>query len=133
MKNYLIFFTTICILYFASCAKTEGLGGTSEITGKVYVYEYNATFTLVKQEYYATEEDVYIVYGDDIVYNDKFETHYDGTFRFQYLRKGKYTIYVYSEDIENPTSLVKIPIKKEIEIKENGKSIDIGIIEIFKK
>ncbi len=133
MKKIIIYLALLSPLLFTTCAKTEGVGGTSQIIGKVYVYEYNATFTLLKQEYFAPEEDVYIVYGDDIVYNDKFDTHFDGTFRFQYLRKGTYTIYVYSEDKNNPTSLVKIPVKVDVEISKNSETVDVGIIEIYKK
>lgn len=132
MRKIVFLSTVLTMALLSSCAKTEGLGGTSEITGKVYIYEYTSGFTILKQEYFAPEEDVYIVYGDDVVYNDSFETHYDGTFRFQYLRTGKYTIYVYSDDKENPLSLVKVPVIREVEITENNQTIDLGTIEIYK-
>lgn len=41
---------------------------------------------------------MYIVYGDDDnIYDDKIECNYDGTFKFEFLQPGTYTIYAYSE------------------------------------
>ena len=44
-------------------------------------------------------KDVYIIYSDNQsdVYDDKFETDYNGIYRFEYLRKGDYTIYTYAD------------------------------------
>ena len=41
-------------------------------------------------------KDVFIIYGDDKsqVYDDKFETDYNGSYHFEYLRKGDYIIYL---------------------------------------
>ena len=43
--------------------------------------------------YHAEKEDVYIIYGEDKtdLYDDSFETSWDGTYRFEFLRKGTYT------------------------------------------
>lgn len=125
----------ICILILAitvltGCTKEEGEGGTSSITGKVYVLDYNFEYTTLLGEYYAQEEDVYIVYGDDEVYSDRFDTHHDGTYRFQYLRQGTYTVYAYSEDTTGGLPL--IPIEKTVEITGNNQVVEAEDIVIVK-
>jgi len=47
-------------------------------------------------QYYAQEERVYIIYGDADFYGNDTRTSYDGTYEFDYLRKGSYTIFAYS-------------------------------------
>jgi len=44
------------------------------------------------------DEDVYIIYGDDVSYGNKVKSGPDGIFEFKYLRKGDYKIYVESKD-----------------------------------
>ena len=115
-----------------SCEKQEGQGGNSSITGKVLVRQYNANFTTLTGQYYATDEDVFIIYGDDPVYGDKTTTNYDGTYRFEYLREGKYTIFAYSEDSAGYPTQHEIPVIKEIEITKRNQEIDAGTIVILK-
>jgi hypothetical protein len=126
-------FAAVIVLSFSmfSCKKGEGEGGTSSIKGKVYVKDYNNTFTTINEEYYGPKEDVYIVYGDSEVYNDKMETHFDGSFEFKYLRKGTYTIYAYSEDSTLTTNALQEVIKV-IEITDKKTEYDIGDIVIAK-
>ena len=52
-----------------SCSKEPGKGGNSTIYGKVYVKNYNSTFTFLQEEYYGQDEEVYLIYGDDRSYN----------------------------------------------------------------
>lgn len=87
---------------FTACTKEPGEGGTSALTGKVSVMEVN--YDPLEQEYdtvyyYAEKEDVFIIYGSDesAVYDDSFETSWDGTYHFEYLRKGDYKLFVYSD------------------------------------
>jgi hypothetical protein len=117
------------IFSLTSCEKEEGQGGTSSITGRVVVRQYNSNFTTLVEQYYATDENVFIVYGDDEVYGDKTSTHHDGTFRFDYLRKGTYTVYAYSEDSAYYPSQHEIPVMRQVRI--TGKNQDITIPEII--
>lgn len=57
---------------------------------------YNSSGQLVS-EYYGQEERVYIIYGDADFYGNDTRTSYDGTYEFNYLRKGSYTIFAYSD------------------------------------
>ena len=110
----------------------EGIGGIATITGKVYVLDYNSGFTQLNSEYYAPAEDVYIVYGDEEVYADKMETHHDGTFRFDFLRKGTYTIFVYSQDSTENEPSGEFAVMREIEITKRNQEINLGDIVIVK-
>lgn len=97
MKSLILFAATCSILFFTACNKEPGEGGTSSITGKVLVINLNASGDTISQ-YYGMDEDVYIIYGEDTeTYNDKFSTSLDGSFAFNYLTPGKYTIFAYSK------------------------------------
>jgi len=125
-----LFFATQ--IFISSCEKDEGEGGTSEIVGKVYVKDYDPSFNFIISEYYAQAEDVYIVYGNDIVHSDRTRTHYDGTFRFQYLQKGSYKIYAYSRDSTFNSPSGYIPIEVEVKISKNYQTVETEEIQILK-
>lgn len=132
MKRLLpVYFIWVSFL-LAGCQVKEGIGGTASITGRVYALDYTADFSELDDEYYAPEENVYIVYGDDDFYGDRVDTHYDGTFRFDFLRKGKYTVYVYSEDSTGQVPAGEFPVLREVEITKKNASIDLGDLVIVK-
>ena len=129
-KHILLF--SILAVFLLSCEKTEGEGGTASIKGKVYVINYNSELTFIRAEYYGPDEDVYIVYGSDEVYSDKFSTHHDGTFLFKYLRKGHYTLYVYSKDLTLTVPAGVFPVEIKVEITEDGQEVILDDIVIIK-
>lgn len=90
-----------------SCKKGEGQGGTSSITGTVYARYYNKAFTTYIGTSPCPQEDVFIIYGDDITFGDDQKTNHDGSFEFKYLREGHYKVYVYSQD--STQNLTKYP------------------------
>jgi len=93
------------------------------IQGKNQITLQNGTFA---------NEDVFIIYGDeDEIFDDKIKTNYDGTFKFNNLRKGTYKVFAYSED-ESSTSEPLTPIFIETEV-GGSEAIDIGTILIEKK
>ena len=122
----------LTVLIAISCEKEEGQGGTSEITGKVLVKQYNANFTTLMEQYYAPDEDVFIIYGDDPVYGDKTSTNYDGAYRFEYLREGNYTIYAYSEDSAHYPTQHNIPVIRHVEITKKNQKVSVSDIVILK-
>jgi hypothetical protein len=93
--SFLIVFLSVLVF---SCSKEPGEGGNSTIYGKITAYNYNAEFTYLKGIYPAADEDVYLVYGNDLSYSQRIRTNYDGIYEFKYLRPGDYTIYTYSKD-----------------------------------
>jgi hypothetical protein len=129
MRNILI----ICAAAFGliSCDKTEGEGGTSVIQGQVYkIFTFqNPTTGLLDTSYFQLDagKDVFIIYGQDKdeLYDDKFETDYNGKYHFEYLRKGEYIIYTYSDSIDNSNVKYDYPVFKQISISSNNSSITV--------
>lgn len=118
------------LILVAACDKPSGEGGTSAIEGKILVLEgfYNV-FTQsfdTTALYYSENEDVYIIYGSDSssIYNDSFETSWDGTYRFDYLRKGNYVLYAYSDCDNCPSG--KEPVFWEVTIDKNNQLYQIS-------
>ena len=109
-----------------ACEKPPGEGGTSVIQGKVMALE--GFYNVLTQSfdttalYQAEKEDVYIIYGEDTtdVYDDSFETSWDGTYRFEFLRKGTYTLFAYS-DCDSCAS-GKEPLYWQLTIEKNNKT-----------
>ena len=122
----------ISILLLSGCEKEAGEGGTSSITGKVWVLDYNSEYTEINATYYGQKEDVFIIYGDEVVYGNAFETNYDGTYKFDHLRKGKYRIYAYSEDTTGLVPGGTFPVIREVEITENKQDLVIDDLVIVK-
>ena len=117
-------------LFFVACEKPAGEGGTSSITGKVFMTEYNVNGIIIAQ-YYAAREDVFIVYGDNLIYDDRMETHHDGSYEFKYLRKGTYQIFAYSDcdTCAAPTQA----ILKQVETTENNQQVVVDDLAIDKR
>ena len=122
----------LALLSLAACNKEEGPGGNATITGKVYVLDYNMELTNKLDEYYGADIDVFLVYGDDIIYSEDFKTNYDGSYRFQNLRPGNYSVFAYSEDTTAGTEDYLFPVFKNIEITKNKDEITVEDIIIVK-
>lgn len=137
MKKIVVLLSiSLMILLFGACSKPAGEGGDSTITGKVYVKNYNSTFTLLNQEYWGRDVDVYIIYGDDATYGNRVKTGPDGVFEFKYLRKGNYKIYVYSKDkdayLAGNTNPPEIAVWASVEITDKKQTVDAGTLTIVK-
>ena len=139
MKNFLI----ICTFAFGfiACKKDAGEGGTSVIEGQVYkIHTFqNSSTGAMDTLYYQLDsgKDVFIIYSDNEtgVYDDKFETDYNGRYHFEYLRKGDYTLYTYADSTVDISSTIELkyeyPIFKHIKINSNNSdnSVDDFVIE----
>lgn len=118
------------VLVVGSCEKSAGKGGTSSISGRVQVLDVNG-LGQVQDEYWGMDEDVFIVYGDaDMAYDDKVSCSYDGSYRFDYLTPGVYTLFSYSDcDTCNDGKMV---VKTAVEILENKTEYTAPNIVIYK-
>lgn len=132
MKTHTQFYLLLLILFFISCKKPAGEGGTSTIKGQVWVEDWNNAFTVKNGEYAGADEDVYIIYGDNAGYGDKVKASYDGTFEFRYLRKGKYKIYVYSKDKTLASQSGDTYVLQEIQITKNKQTVETEQFKIYK-
>lgn len=120
--------------------KEADKGGSSAIKGKVFMRDYDMAFTTLQSEYYKSDEDVLIIFGNDTINDDNTKTSFDGSFQFDGLRKGIYKVYAFSKDsakIHDPpcTGCSTIPdsaVVKTIEITANNQEITLPDIVIFK-
>ena len=116
-------------MFFLSCKKEAGDGGTSTVVGKIHITEYDSDFQNVKADYPGADVDVYIIYGNGTTYDDNTKTGPNGDFTFKYLRKGDYKIYAYSS-ADTPSG--KETVLKEIKITGRKQTVDAGTIEVKK-
>lgn len=124
MKNsiYILFF----LLLVCSCEKEAGEGGSSSIVGSVYKIStyYNVLTQQNDTVYYQLDsgEDIYIIYSDNEndFYDDNIETNWNGQYRFDYLRKGDYTVFIYADSTDNLNVSYDYPIFNHVTIEENN-------------
>lgn len=131
MKKSVILFSFVGTLMgcvFASCDKTEGEGGEGSVYGSVYkIVEDGAiqkiadgSYQFCNDTFPAREEKVYIVYGkNEYGVDDKTETAYNGTYKFNYLNDGSYKVYAYND----LASGEKVPVMKEAKISNGNLSL----------
>ena len=80
-----------------SCNKDEGEGGTAVVEGKVMmVLHPDDDYNLHTDTVVAAKTDVFIIYGDEVIYGDDMETDAHGFYQFKYLKPGNYTVFAYS-------------------------------------
>ena len=143
MKNYIII--CVVVISFVACEKLPGEGATSIIEGQIWkTYTGQSEHTGLDTTYYLVPivgKDVFIIYSnkEDELYDDKYETDHSGRYRFEYLRKGNYTIYTYADSMQtyNDGDLIDAlleydyPIFKHIKIRSNNSTnrVDDFIIE----
>jgi len=125
----------LALFLLTACEKGAGEGGTSTIKGVVITEEWNSDFTGTPRDVYPSqEEDVYIIYGDDDFYGDHVKTNYNGVYEFKYLRKGTYTIYVYTKDpsIDYDITNQKGLIMREVHISSNNQTVTVDTLYVKK-
>lgn len=143
MKRISVLLTLAFVaLNFMSCKKYEGEGGRSKITGKLTINEKLYINGALSQtvSYPGATEDVYIVYGtQDSIFDDKIECNYDGSFSFNYLFPGTYTVFAYNEVFNTGNSITnndddyytKVPVKFTVEVGKN-ETVDLGEITVVR-
>ena len=133
MRNFIFLF--LALSFLISCEKGSGEGGTSSIEGNITYFTkwYDAPSMQWDTSFYPKpEKDVYIIYSDNQndLYDDNVETDWNGNFRFNFLRKGTYIIYTYTDSTSNNIDY-DYPIFRTIEIDNNNQTylVDHFIIE----
>lgn len=124
-------------LFLLGCTKQPGEGGGASIKGRVFkeIRVVPANPGSVVATYPAADEDVFIIYGDNISPDDRILTNYDGDFEIRFLRRGNYTLYLLSADTASNASIdpSSMPIIREIEITERREEVDLGDITIYEE
>lgn len=130
--NKIVIILIIAFASFTSCKKEPGEGGFASIEGKVLLKNYDATYTILQSEYYAAGETVYIIYGNGTEIGNTVKTSYDGSFKFNYLNKGNYKVYVLGEDPTKPYLSVPKEELVEVTISEKKQKVVLGDFVIIK-
>ena len=106
------FFLIFFLVTFLSCNKDEGLGGSSSLEGYVYsVVHYDDNYSFTTDTFPALDQDVFIEFGDDPSIGERIRTGRDGYYRFDYLRKGDYTVYALSNFADNHKEAIAKKVK----------------------
>jgi hypothetical protein len=130
------------VFLLCSCSKYEGTGGRSSISGKILINQrlYVNGILTDSVSFSGAKEDVYIVYGSEPSgISDKVECSYDGTFKFDYLQPGTYTIFAYNELFNTGPNAsnndddyyTNVAVKLTIELGKK-EDIDAGTITLIK-
>lgn len=126
MRNIFIIVSLLFVL--ASCTKGPGTGGRASIKGKVYAYNYSNAFNL-NDSGYIGQQKVFIKYGDEPGVGDDVDTDNTGTYYFPFLRKGKYTVYVYSKKLSNNT--LDSAVVRTVEITDRKEELELSQFTII--
>lgn len=122
----------VLLLLFQSCKKEAGEGGNSLLRGKVILREYTA-FPILYTETAATDEDIFIIYGDDDnAIDDRTRSSFDGSYSFRFLQKGKYRIFAYTQDTLLATFGQQKAVLVETEITKNKSEVELPAITIVR-
>ncbi len=136
MRKYIFTIGIGMLLLFSQCQKEAGDGGLATIKGSV-IKEYRAVLNnpLNSVQLPALDQEIYIVYGDDISPSDKVVTDYKGDFSFSGLRKGDYTIYTDSQDTSATATaaLSNMAIVSKVKITERDQVKELDPMVVYEK
>lgn len=107
-----------------SCSKEPGPGGLASVKGKVYAYDFTSGKNLISEGYLG-EVRVYIGAEGTAEHFDDVRTSYDGSYQFNFLRKGKYKVWVFAK---SDTAILTSPegqqyFLQEIEVKDKKEEV----------
>lgn len=116
MKSIIIIVSILTLIATSSCEVEEGFGGRAKIKGVIIEKVYDTDFSTLQYTQAAQDEDVIIVFDDDKVIGENTSTSASGNFEFNYLNKGDYSIYYYSDDTTETNRGNSIPVYYDVEI-----------------
>ena len=99
-QTFLFICLFLCTFLFCACNKDEGFGGSSSLKGYVYnVVHYDDNLSFRTETFPAAKEKVYLIFGEnpDNYFAKDIDADNNGMFQFDYLRKGNYVIFAYSQ------------------------------------
>ena len=127
------FFPAFMLVLLAAC-DIDANTGLANIEGVVMTDLYNELNDVYITSYPAQDEEVFIIYGDNDIYDDDTRTHFNGAFQFRNLRPGNYTLFLYSDCIFNVNDCPSgnTVVTKEIEITSRRETAQADTITIRK-
>lgn len=131
MKNFgnqiFIILAVLSVLAFVSCEKDPGEGGRGLIKGKLFGLDFNS-LGILNDSFYVHDERVYIIYGDNEIFDDDTRTNFDGSFQFDFLYPGRYRIFAYS--FCDTCASLEEPIFYEVELETRADEVEIPDLRI---
>lgn len=116
------------VAILSACSKSAGVGGKATVSGYINaVYVDEDSFDTVEVSGFPDTR-VYIVYGDGSTQDDDTRTSPDGSFKFEYLNPGDYTIYTYSESLLTPSELMEV--SAEITVEKKQDDVDVPTLTV---
>ena len=127
MVKFKVVLPVLLSIILISCSKEPGPGGLASIKGKVYAYDLTAGLDTISKGYIG-EMRVYIGSADESVQFDDTRTSYDGSYEFNFLRKGKYKLWVIAESDTFSVTLPPLPdgqqsYMQDVEVKEKKEEV----------
>jgi hypothetical protein len=103
--------------------------GYASISGRILQLNWTKNYIDTIGTTVSQERDIYLIYGDHKVFDQRYRTNFDGKYEFDYLIKGNYTMFVYSEDIygapEMHAKKFKFKVNDQNQVTDTtGKKID---------
>ncbi len=131
---YKLLLISVMTLNLSSCQKPAGPGGRASIIGKVYSYDFDNTQRYILSKGYCPGESVYICYGNNSFVGKDVKTSTDGSFKFLYLNKGHYKVFVNSLDtsIKVKGNATKYAVIREFDITGSKQTINLDDLIINK-
>lgn len=117
---------------FVSCKKEPGEGGKATVKGKItgtYICEDNNL--VVEKVVNVPDERVYISYGATGEIDDDVRTASDGSYKFEFLQPGKYSIHTYTECSNCVTGIEEVVQEIEVGKKDEEVAVDDFAITFY--
>ena len=133
LKYLLYSLFALYLIPLIGCEKDPGEGGTATITGKIFVIDVNDETGVEQGRYYAQNRNVYIIYGEGTIPDDDVRTGFDGTYEFNYLHKGQYIVYAFTEcdDSLPECPSGRMPVMDTIQVTQKGETYEIPKITVI--
>ncbi len=103
--------------------------GKNVIRGKLYVDDYDDSFTFIEGSYYGMDEDIYLIKDGDSSYTDRVRTNYNGLYEFKGLRDGNYKVYAYSQENKSVVLSGLVVVEKDVVVS----GVDVMLTDITVK
>jgi hypothetical protein len=123
-KKLQLFALTIIVLGIFACKKNNSDDGENALRGCIIEKVYNKDYNVFQKDVPAEEERVYLFSGDDSFYSYDTRTSADGTFQFDELAAGGYTVMYYSEDSALSNRGETVALYKKVTVGSGTTTID---------
>ena len=128
-KKLLLALGLLGFVLIISCTKEAGYGGLSSIQGKVYTKDITPNSQIVQDSGYTANIKVFISADESSQVLDEVRTDLDGSFKFDKLRKGNYTIWTFTQC--DACTNNETPVIQQVEIKGRKESIVLSDFNII--